>query len=62
MPGVTIGKGAIVSACAVVNKSVPAFAIVVGNPGRVVGWRKRPGDASGGSSAADAGSVASSAP
>jgi maltose O-acetyltransferase len=42
MPGVTIGKGAIVSAGTVVNKSVPAFAIVAGNPGRVVGWRKRP--------------------
>ncbi len=42
MPGVTIGKGAIVSAGSVVNKSVPPFAIVVGNPGRVVGWRKRP--------------------
>jgi acetyltransferase-like isoleucine patch superfamily enzyme len=23
-------------------KSVPPFAIVAGNPGRVVGWRKRP--------------------
>lgn len=42
MPGVTIGKGAIISACAVVGKSVPAYAIVMGNPGRVVGWRKQP--------------------
>ena len=42
MPGVTIGKGAIVSAGSVVNKSVPPYAIVVGNPGRVAGWRKRP--------------------
>lgn len=42
MPGVTIGKGAIVSACAVVTKSIPAYAIVAGNPSRVVGWRKRP--------------------
>jgi maltose O-acetyltransferase len=45
MPGVTIGKGAIISACAVVNKSVPEYAIVVGNPGRVAGWRKRPASA-----------------
>jgi maltose O-acetyltransferase len=42
MPGVRIGKGAIVSAGSIVSKSVPPFAIVVGNPGRVVGWRKRP--------------------
>ena len=42
MPGVTIGKGAIVSACAVVGRSIPAFALVAGNPARVVGWRKQP--------------------
>jgi acetyltransferase-like isoleucine patch superfamily enzyme len=42
MPGVTIGKGAIVSACAVVGKSVPPYAVVAGNPARVVGWRKKP--------------------
>lgn len=41
-PGVTIGKGAIVSAGAVVNKSIPPYARVAGNPGRIVGWRKRP--------------------
>lgn len=42
MPGVTIGKGAIVSACSVVGKSIPPYALVAGNPGRIVGWRKRP--------------------
>ena len=42
MPGVTIGKGAIISACAVVGKSVPPYALFAGNPGRVVGWRKQP--------------------
>jgi acetyltransferase-like isoleucine patch superfamily enzyme len=47
MPGVTIGKGAIVSACALVNKSVPPYAIVVGNPARVVSWRKRPVESAG---------------
>ncbi|MDN5871757.1 MAG: acyltransferase [Nitrococcus sp.] len=41
-PGVTIGKGAIVAAGAVVNKSIPPYAQVAGNPGRVVGWRKKP--------------------
>ncbi len=42
MPGVTIGRGAIVSAGSVVNKSIPAFALVAGNPARVVGWRQHP--------------------
>lgn len=42
MPGVTIGKGAIISACAVVNKSVPPYSLFAGNPGRVVGWRRPP--------------------
>jgi acetyltransferase-like isoleucine patch superfamily enzyme len=40
MPGVTIGKGAIVSAYAVLAKSIPPYAIVAGNPARVTGWRK----------------------
>lgn len=42
MPGCTIGKGAIVSAGTVLMKSVPPYALVAGNPGRVVGWRKKP--------------------
>ena len=45
MPGTTIGRGAIVAAGSVVNKSIPAYALVAGNPARVVGWRKRPEDA-----------------
>ena len=36
MPGVTIGDGAIVGAHAVVARDVPPYAIVVGNPARVV--------------------------
>lgn len=44
MPGTTIGKGAILSAGTVLMKSVPPYAIVAGNPGRVVGWRKRAGE------------------
>lgn len=39
MPGVTIGHGAIVAAKAVVTKDVPPFAMVAGNPARVVGMR-----------------------
>jgi maltose O-acetyltransferase len=42
MPGVRVGKGAIVSALSVVTKNIPPFAIVAGNPGRVIGWRKKP--------------------
>jgi maltose O-acetyltransferase len=39
LPGVHIGKGAIVGAGAVVSKDVPEYAIVVGNPARVVKQR-----------------------
>lgn len=34
LPGVTIGKGAVIGAGAVVSKSVEPFAIMVGNPAR----------------------------
>lgn len=56
MPGVTIGKGAIVSAGSVVSKSMPPYSIVVGNPARVVGWRKQPPSAAPGAPAAVAAS------
>lgn len=36
--GVTIGEYAFVGAGTVVVKDVPDFALVVGNPGRVIGW------------------------
>ena len=39
MPGVSIGAGAIVAACSVVTKYVPPFAIVAGNPARVIKMR-----------------------
>lgn len=38
LPGLEIGEGAMIGAGAVVVKDVPAKAIVVGNPGRVVGF------------------------
>jgi len=43
MPGVGIGSGAIIATCAVVTRPVPAYAIVAGNPARVV--RRRYDDA-----------------
>jgi acetyltransferase-like isoleucine patch superfamily enzyme len=40
LPGVTIGKGAIVGAGAVVTKSVLPFAVVSGVPAKFLHWRK----------------------
>jgi maltose O-acetyltransferase len=37
LKSVTIGKGVIVGAAAVVTKDVPPYAIVVGNPARIAG-------------------------
>ena len=40
MPHVTeIGDGAVVGAGAVVNKNIPPYAVVVGNPSRIVRFR-----------------------
>jgi UDP-2-acetamido-3-amino-2,3-dideoxy-glucuronate N-acetyltransferase len=41
--GNTIGKYAMVGAGAVVTKNIPDFALVVGNPGRIVGWVDKKG-------------------
>ena len=40
LPGVHIGEGSIIGASAVVTKNVPAYAIVGGNPARVLKSRK----------------------
>ncbi len=41
-PGVTVGRGAIVNACSVVLKDVPAGTICAGNPLKVLRLRTRP--------------------
>src|SRR6185312_15938973 len=40
LPGVRIGRGAVVASCALVNKDVPAMAIVGGVPAKIIGTRK----------------------
>ena len=39
LPGVRIGSGAAIGAGSIVTKDVPPFAVVVGNPGRVLRMR-----------------------
>ena len=40
LPGVTIGRGAVVATGAVVTKNVPPLAIVAGVPAKVIGQRE----------------------
>lgn len=42
MPGITIGKGAVVGTCSVVTKDVPENAIVAGVPAKIIGYRNNP--------------------
>ena len=42
--GNTIGRYALIAAGSVVTKDVPDYALVVGNPGRIVGWVNKKGE------------------
>ena len=46
-----VGEHCVVGAGAVVTRPVPDYAIVVGSPARIVGWRKEPEDGSAGAPA-----------
>lgn len=37
LPGIAIGKGAVIGACAVVTKSVDSYTVVAGNPASIIG-------------------------
>jgi acetyltransferase-like isoleucine patch superfamily enzyme len=39
LPGVTIGDGVVVGAHAVVTKNIPDYAVVVGNPAKIISYR-----------------------
>lgn len=42
LSGVTIGRGAVIGTGAVVRQSVPPYAIVAGNPAKIIGFRFTP--------------------
>ena len=42
--GNTIGRYAFIGAGAVVTKDIPDYAVVVGNPGKIIGWVNKKGE------------------
>ncbi len=53
-PGVTIGEGAVLGARSVVFKDVPAWAVVVGNPAKIIKYRQLEGHSTSGNAFAAA--------
>jgi UDP-2-acetamido-3-amino-2,3-dideoxy-glucuronate N-acetyltransferase len=47
LPGLEIGRGAMIGAGAVVTRTVPPHAIVVGNPARIIGYEPTPASSHG---------------
>lgn len=39
LPGAYIGRGAVVAACALVNKRIPPYAVVAGIPAKIIGCK-----------------------
>lgn len=42
--GITIGKHAFIGAGSLINKNVPDYALIVGTPGKQIGWMSRYGE------------------
>ncbi len=40
LPGIEIGDGAVIGAGAIVTRSIPPYAVAVGNPARIVSYRQ----------------------
>lgn len=40
LPGVNVGRGVIIGSGTIVTKNVPDYAVIVGNPGKIVKYRK----------------------
>ena len=41
LPGVTIGDGVVIGAASVVTQDVPAYAVIGGNPAKIIKYRNR---------------------
>ncbi len=43
LPGITIGSHSVIGACSVVTHDVPDWAVVAGNPAKIIRYRKESG-------------------